>query len=285
MPDFPIIDTHLHLWDPKHLRYPWLEANPLLNRPYLLADYAKACGSVAVDKMVFVQCECAPVQYKVEVDWISELSDDDPRISGIVSWAPLEKGSEVSAELAKLKANPLVKGVRRIIQFEPDPAFCLQRDFVRGVQALADFDLSFDICVKGDQMFKNTIELVARCPAVNFILDHIGKPFIKEKTFEPWASYLQKMAAFPNTWCKMSGLATEADFQTWTKEEDLKPYIDHVLKSFGTSRVIFGGDWPVAIQATSYTRWVETLEWALAGASEADLRRIFYENALTFYRL
>jgi L-fuconolactonase len=134
-------------------------------------------------------------------------------------------------------------------------------------------------------MFKNTIELVARCPAVNFILDHIGKPFIKEKTFEPWASYLQKMAAFQNTWCKMSGQATEADFQTWTKEVDLKPYIDHVLKSFGASRVIFGGDWPVAIQATSYTRWVETLEWALAGASKADLRRIFYENALTFYRL
>jgi L-fuconolactonase len=130
----------------------------------------------------------------------------------------------------------------------------------------------------------STVKMVAQCPNVQFILDHIGKPQIKNHLMEPWRTELRKLAEYPNVWCKMSGLVTEADHQHWTPA-DLRPYIDHVMECFGADRVIYGGDWPVAFQATEYPRWVSTLEDALAGASERELRAIFHDNAIAFYRL
>lgn len=281
---FPIVDTHLHLWDTRYLNYPWLAGNQLLNRPYLLEDYNRATGPVQVEKMVFLQCEVDPAQFMQEAEWVTMLAQtQDARIQGLVSWAPLEKGDAARPDLEQLAANPLVKGIRRIIQFEPDIEFCLRPDFVQGVQALADYGLSFDICIAHPQM-ANTIKLVRQCPNVSFILDHIGKPDIKHQLFEPWKSDLKQLSAFPNVWCKVSGLVTEADHQHWTRD-DLKPYIDHVIDCFGFDRVMYGGDWPVAYQATEYPRWVETLQWAVQGCSESELRALFHDNAVAFYRL
>lgn len=284
MIDFPIVDTHLHLWDPAYLRYPWLDGNPILNKPYLLADYNRHCGPVQVEKMVFLQCEVDFSHFREEAAWVSELAKEDTRIAGIVPWAPLEKGEAVRTDLEALLAeNPLIRGIRRIIQFEPEPDFCLQPDFVRGVQLLADYGLSFDICIAHPQL-ANTIKLVEQCPNVNFILDHIGKPDIKAQLFEPWRSELRTLASFPNVWCKISGLVTEADHEKWTPA-DLRPYIDHVIETFGFDRVLYGGDWPVAYQATEYPRWVETLTWAVQGTSDEEQRKLFRENAISFYRL
>lgn len=280
---FPIIDTHLHLWNPGYLRYPWLDNIPLLNKPYLLEDYRRACGPVQVEQMVFLQCECDFGQFREEAAWVTGLAQQDPRITGIVPWAPLEKGDAARADLEHLAANPLIKGVRRIIQFEPDIEFCLRPDFVKGVQALADYKLSFDICIHHPQL-ANTIKLVAQCPNVQFILDHIGKPDIKNHLLDPWRAEINTLAALPNVWCKVSGLVTEADHQHWTRD-DLKPYIDHVISAFGFDRVIYGGDWPVAYQATEYPRWVETLTWAVSGCSDAELYKLFHDNARNFYRL
>lgn len=283
MPNFPIVDTHLHLWNPSYLRYPWLDGNDLLNRPYLLEDYRRHTGPVEVEKMVFLQCEVEPSQHLAEAAWVTELAGQDPRIQGIVPWAPLELGDGARSSLETLAQNPLIKGVRRIIQFEPDPEFCLRPDFVRGVQILPEYGFSFDICIHHPQM-ANTIKLVEQCPNVQFILDHIGKPDIKGQVMEPWAQELRTLASFPNVWCKMSGLVTEADHQAWTPA-DLQPYIEHVLDCFGFDRTMYGGDWPVAYQATEYPRWVATLEAAVRGASEADLRKLFRDNAIAFYRL
>ena len=281
---FALIDTHLHLWDPGYLRYSWLDNNALLNKPYLIDDYNRHCDGVQVEKMVFLQCEVDPPYYQQEAAWITSLAAQDPRIAGMVPWAPLEKGDAVRPELeALLAANPLTKGIRRIIQFEPELDFCLRPDFVRGVQLLADYGLSFDICISHIQL-ANTIKLVAQCPNVQFILDHIGKPDIKGGVLEPWQAELRTLAAFPNVWCKMSGLVTEADHQAWTPV-DLQPYIDHVLDCFGFDRVMFGGDWPVAYQATLYPRWVETLQAAVSGCSAQELRQLFRDNAVAFYRL
>jgi len=280
---FPIVDTHLHLWDPGNLRYPWLDGNALLNKPYLLADYRRACGPVQVEKMVFLQCECDFSQFQQEAEWVTSLAQQDPRIAGIVPWAPLEKGDAARPALEKLAENPLIKGVRRIIQFEPDIEFCLQPNFVKGVQALAAYNFSFDICIFHPQL-ANTIKMVQQCPNVKFILDHIGKPDIKNHLLDPWRAEIKQLASLPNVWCKVSGLVTEADHQQWTKE-DLKPYIDHVIASFGFDRVMYGGDWPVAYQATEYPRWVETLEWAVNGCSETELRKLFHDNAVGFYKL
>jgi len=283
MINFPLVDTHLHVWDPKYLRYPWLDSNELLNKPYLPADYRVACGPVQVEQMVFLQCECDLSQFMDEANWVTHLAQSEPRITGIVPWAPLEKGDAVQADLEKLATNPLIKGIRRIIQFEPDLEFCLRPDFVKGVQALPEYRLSFDINISHGQM-ANTIKMVRQCPDVQFILDHIGKPDIKSQLMEPWKQELKVLAGFPNVWCKMSGLATEADFKSW-KNEDLKPYIDHVLECFGFERVMYGGDWPVASMATTYPRWVETLAWAVSGCTETELKRLFHDNAIAFYRL
>jgi L-fuconolactonase len=283
MPSFPIVDTHLHLWDLKRLRYPWLASVPMLNQDHLIDDYRRACGTVQVAKMVFLQCECDPAQFADEADWVTGVAAVDPRIRGIVPWAPLEKGDAAEEDLARLAANPLIKGIRRIIQFEADPEFCLQPLFVRGVQLLPRHGLSFDLCINHLQL-ANTIELVRRCPNVRFILDHIAKPNIKAGLLEPWRTELRELARLPHVWCKLSGLTTEADHQAWSAG-DLQPYIDHVLDCFGFDRVIFGGDWPVAAQATDFPRWVRTVDEALRGASPDELHRVYVRNAEEFYRV
>jgi L-fuconolactonase len=282
--DFPIIDTHLHVWDPDNLSYPWLADVPLLNKPYLPADYAAACGPVDVEAMVFVQAEVDFAQFADEAAWVTSLArEEDNRIRGIVPWAPLEKGDAARPGLEALAQNPLIKGIRRIIQFEPDPAFCLRPDFVEGIRALPDFGLHFEICIVHSQM-ANVIKMVAQCPDVTFILDHIGKPDIKNHVLEPWKEDLRVLAQLPNMWCKMSGLVTEADHEHWVAE-DLQPYIEHVMDCFGFDRVMYGGDWPVAYQATEYPRWVRTLEDAVSGCSEAEMEKLFRSNAKAFYRL
>ena len=283
MPSFPIVDTHLHIWNLDRLRYPWLASVPLLNKNHLIEDYVRACGPVEVAKMVFLQCECDPAQFKREAEWVAEVAKVDPRIRGIVPWAPLEKGVAVEEELARLAADPLVKGIRRIIQFEPDQNFCLRPDFVRGVRLLPKYGLTFDLCINHTQL-ANTIALVRQCPQVTFVLDHIAKPDIKAGRLDPWRSELRELAELPNVWCKLSGLVTEADHARWTPA-DLRPYIDHTIACFGFDRVMFGGDWPVAAQATDYPRWVDTLDAAVAGASVDEVRKLYVTNAERFYRV
>jgi len=283
MPNFPIVDTHLHIWDLGRLSYPWLDGVPMLNKNHLIEDYRLACGPVAVAKMVFLQCECDFAQFQAEADWVTEVARIDPRIRGIVPWAPLEKGEAAGEALAKLAANPLVKGVRRIIQFEADQEFCLQPAFVRGVQLLPAHGLSFDLCINHRQL-ANTIKLVRQCPEVRFVLDHIGKPDIKAGLLDPWRAELRELSRIENVWCKLSGLVTEADFAKW-KPADLKPYIDHVVECFGFDRVMFGGDWPVSTQATDYPRWVATLDAALHGCTPEELQRVYVRNAERFYRV
>src|SRR5689334_13196191 len=147
MPDFPIIDTHLHLWDPAQLSYPWLQAVPALNRPFLLPELRRVSRDVDVEAFVFVQCEADFDQFEAEADWVAGQAAIEPRIKGLVAWAPLEKGRAVEADLARLARHHLLRGIRRIIQFEPDLDFCLRTNFIEGVRTLAAFDLSFDICI------------------------------------------------------------------------------------------------------------------------------------------
>jgi L-fuconolactonase len=282
--EFAIVDAHLHVWDPHLLRYPWLDNVPFLNKPYLLKDYNAACGPVEVEALVFVQAEVDRTQLHKEVQWVTKLArEEDERLRGIVAWAPLEKGEAARTDLEQLAHNPLVKGVRRIVQAEPDPAFCLRSGFLQGVRALPDYGLHFEIAVRHTQL-ANATRMVEQCPEVRFVLNHIGTPDIKNQVFEPWKSDLRSLSRLDNVWCKVSGLATAADRERWT-EADLKPYINHVIACFGFDRVIYGSDWPVARQATEYPRWVATLERAVSGCSDEDLLKLFRDNAIAFYRL
>jgi len=283
MIEFPIIDSHVHLWDPERLDYAWMADVPVLNRSFVPEDYQQACGNVQVEQMVFVQCDAVPNQGQEEADWIATLAKDEPRLKGIVAFAPLEYGESARASLEKLVENQLVKGVRRLIQTEPDPEFCLQPDFVKGVSMLADFGLSFDLCIYHHQM-GSAVKLVQQCPQVQFVLDHVGKPDIHNQRFEPWKAQIREMAAIPNVTCKISGLVCEADMENWQRA-DLTPYIHHVLDSFGFDRVMFGGDWPVVILAARLEKWMKTLWAEVEGCSETEKRQLFRENAIRTYRL
>lgn len=283
MPQESIIDAHLHLWDPRLISYPWLRDNELLNRPYLLGDYCAATAELPIEAMVFVQCEADFSQFEAEAAWIAELSKIEPRIRGMVAWAPLEKGRAVCADLERLKRHDVLRGIRRIIQFEPEIDFCLRPDFIEGVRALRDFDLSFDICVDHRHL-TNVLEFANRVPDVPLVLDHIGKPAIRDGNMLPWAEHVRQLARFPHVSCKISGVATEADHGHWSAE-DLRRYIDVAIEAFGFDRIMFGGDWPVALQATEYTRWVEILDDILAGVGKIDRRKFWRDNAARIYRV
>ncbi|HXW00022.1 MAG TPA: amidohydrolase family protein [Anaerolineae bacterium] len=278
----PIVDTHVHLWDPNHISYPWLAGAPAINRPFVLEDFRAASAGLNVEKIVFMECDAAAEDGLKEAAWVSSLAREEPRIQGIIAFAPLERGEGVRGYLDQLVKDSLVKGVRRLIQSER-PGFASQPDFVKGVQCLPAYNLSFDLCLRHYQL-ADTLKLVEQCPGVFFILDHIGKPDIKSQLFDPWRAEIKALARFSNTYCKISGLVTEADLENWTRQ-DLKPYIDHVIEVFGPDRIIYGGDWPVSTLATTYRTWVETLDWATEDLSDAERHKLFYENAISFYRL
>ena len=284
MPDVPIIDAHLHLWDPARFPMRWVEGNPTLDRPYGVADYREHTAGLEIEAMVYLQVDVDPAYALLEARWAAERAAEDPRLRALVPWAPLEDGDQARAVLDALVAtSPLVRGIRRLLQGEPDPAFCLRPGFVRGVQLLADYGLSFDLCIRHHQL-PGVVELVRRCPRVAFVLDHSGKPDIAGRVLDPWREQLAALAAHPNVTCKVSGLVTEADPRAWTPD-DLAPYVAHVLAVFGEDRVLFGGDWPVALLASGYRRWVETLDALTARLSPAARRKLWAENARRFYRL
>ena len=280
----PIIDTHVHLWDPFHFRIPWLEEVPLLNRPYGLDEYQEQIQGHPVEAVVCVEVNVLPEEALLEARWLAELSSDDTRIEGIVAAAPIGESTSLRTYVETLKTiDPRMKGVRRTLQDETMPGFCLQPAFVEGVELLSAYDLSFDLCVTHSQL-PDAIALVRRCPDTRFILDHTGKPDIRAHLLDPWRDHIQELAALPNVVCKMSGLVTQADHQQWGAQ-DLAPYVMHILNTFGEDRVLFGGDWPVLLLASSYHRWVQVLEDLTSHLSRTAKQKFWSENARRCYRL
>lgn len=289
MPSFPIIDTHLHLWDPSHISYSWQKGNALFNRAYRVEDYQKDLGAVNVEAMIFVECHVdegpGAGQYIREIEFVEEEAQRDPRIQAIVAKAPLERGQAVGHVLEEMVARfPKLRGIRRIPEFEPDPtAFMLNPTFLEGVRSLKRYGLHFELNVNYTQM-DAALEFVNRVPDVPIILDHCGKPGIKGGHIGLFRRHTRAFAACPNVTCKLSDLAVEADWTRWT-EADIRPFVDATIEVFGPQRVMYGGDWPVCLQATSLRLWVEALDTALAGLTEQELRMIYRENARRIYRL
>jgi L-fuconolactonase len=284
MPAFPIIDSHVHLWDPQRFRITWIDGDPLLDQAYGLEAFHEHTRGVAIEAFVYLEVNVEPAYALLEARHIAGLMAEDPRLRAIVAWAPLEHGTRLRSYLEALTAiDPRIRGVRRVVQGEPDPGFSARPDFVRGVQLLPEFGLSCDICIKHHQLAA-TIALVRQCPEVQFVLDHIGKPDIAVGQIDPWRAQIAELAALPNVVCKISGMVTEADHQAWTPA-DLAPYVAHVIDVFGEDRVLFGGDWPVALLASGYQRWVETLDALTAQLSDGARRKLWAENARRIYRL
>jgi L-fuconolactonase len=283
MPSFSIVDTHVHLYDPGVIRYAWMRCKPLLDQKRLMDALDAARGQVEIERLVWVEVGADPGQHLQEASFVAGLAHTDARIGAMVAAAPLEHGTAVTPDLEKLAAHGLTRGIRRLLQDEPDPEYCLRPGFIEGVSLLARFDLAFEICIYHHQL-AGALELARRCPEVRFVLDHIAKPGIRDGLLDPWRERMRELARLPNVVCKLSGVVTEADHDRWTRDQ-LRPYLDHVVECFGLDRVMFGSDWPVSEQTHRYPDWVEILEQALAGCSETELRRVFRDNAIACYRL
>jgi L-fuconolactonase len=283
MPDFLIIDAHVHLCNVWELKYSWTKDAPQLGRNVSPAELKQAAGPVQIEKFIFVEVDVDSPHQLTEAAWIESLKPSTPELGGMVASLPLELGAAIEEDIIALKRHSLLRGIRRLIQKESDPEFCLQPRFIDGLKLLAKHDLSFDICIYHHQ-FPSVLKMVAQCPEVAFVLDHIGKPGIKAGLFEPWATQIKELARFPNVACKISGVITEADHKTWTREQ-VKPYIAHAIDCFGFDRAMFGSDWHVQELAGTYPGWIDVVDWVVAGASADEKRKLYRDTAKRVYRL
>ncbi|MEE2774702.1 MAG: amidohydrolase family protein [Pseudomonadota bacterium] len=289
MPKFPIIDTHLHIWDFNRLNYSAFKGHPLFGKSYHIEDYQRDCGDIDVEAMVFLECYADFTseggQYIEEVEFVEESAKRDPRIKGIVPMAPVEWGARVETILEQMKEkHPTVKGIRRIIEFDDDPrGLALSNKFIEGVNKLSEFGYHFEINVNHTQM-DIVREFVKFVPEVPMILDHCGKPGIAEGAIEQFRNDVKELSEHQNLWIKLSDLPVEAHHDSWT-DEDIRPFIDATIEAFGFERTIYAGDYPICLQATTLPRWVDVLDKALHGSSDSELRRFYRDNANLFYRL
>ena len=284
MPNVPIVDTHVHLWDPREIRMSWLDGNAVLDQRFMVDEFITHSSGIAIDSIVYVEVGSEANYAFIEAQRIQRLATTWPTLAGIVAAAPVEFGPVARTYYQSLvDLGPQIKGVRRLFQGESDVNFAVRPEVVAGVRALAEYGLSFDICIYHPQLAA-TIELVRQVPEVQFVLDHVAKPGIKSGTLEPWRNQMRELASLPNVVCKISGMTTEADHVNW-RHDDLVPYADHVIEVFGAERIIFGGDWPVSLMSTTYVAWVETVERLVGQLAGADQQRFWRDTAKRIYRL
>jgi len=274
-----VIDAHVHFWDPSALRYPWLDAEPALAAPFLPSGYAPL-ASGEVDAVVFVEANPAPELAAAEVAWVNELADAEPRIAGIVAFVDLLDEARRDAALARLSRTPRVVGVRHNIQHEP-AGFALQPAFVHGVQAVGALGRSFDLCITADQM-DEVIVLVERCPDVTFVLDHCGKPAIRDDAYDAWARALERLASHDRVSCKLSGLLTESRVDQRSADA-LGRWIEQARRCFGAQRLLYGSDWPVSTLAGDAGRWRAIVDAVTASWPDAERQALFADNASRIY--
>jgi L-fuconolactonase len=275
------VDAHHHVWKLAVRDQDWIGADDPLRRDFTLADLAPEARAAGVDRTVLVQT----VTVAEETPELLALADGNDLVAGVVGWTDLTRPG-VADELARLRELPggrYLKGVRHQVQAERDPRWLLRPDVRRGLAAVADAGLVYDLVVLPGQL-PACAEAAAALPGLTFVLDHLGKPPVASAALEPWASGVRALAALPNTVCKLSGLVTEADPASWSAG-DLRPYADVVLEAFGPRRLMFGSDWPVCTPLASYAEVLSLAQELTAGLDETDRRRIFETTAARVYDL
>ena len=273
------IDAHQHYWIYNVKEYGWLDDSMAdLRRNFLPAGLKPELERCDFDGSVLVQVR----QTLEETRWMLELAAQSPAILGVVGWVDL-CSPNVATQLSEVSKNPKLVGIRHIVQAEPDDRFLMRPDFLRGVSLLDDFNLAYDILIYTRHL-PVAAEFVARFPRQRFVLDHLAKPPIRSGQIDVWAKGIQRLATFPNVFCKLSGLVTEADWQQWTPKQ-ITPYLDVAFESFGPERLMIGSDWPVCLVAASYERAINVVKNYLDLQPTAVREAVLGGNAQRFWKL
>ena len=273
------IDSHQHFWNYNPAEYGWIdESMSTIRRDFLPEHLQSELAEAQVDGVISVQAR----QDVTETGWLLDLAARNSFIQGVVGWVDL-MSPEVYTQLERCAAHPKLKGVRHVIQGEPDDNFVLRKDFNRGIAELKPLALAYDLLIF-ERHLPQAIQFVDAHPGQVFVLDHIAKPRIRENAFEPWNKNIRELARRQNVYCKLSGMVTEADPAHWT-EPQLRPYFETVLEAFTPRRLMFGSDWPVCLLACQYARWRATVAGWVSRLSTDEQERIFGGTASEAYRL
>ncbi|HSU59418.1 MAG TPA: amidohydrolase family protein [Bryobacteraceae bacterium] len=272
------IDSHQHFWKYDPAQYGWIdESKRVIRRDFLPEHLAEEITRAGIGGTIAVQAGGAG-----ETEWLLGLAKEWDFIRGVVGWGPLID-PHVEDTIERLATNPKLRGLRHVLQDEPDPNYMLREDFNAGIGKLSAFGLAYDILIF-ERHLPQTIEFVDRHPDQVFVLDHVAKPRIRAGEISPWRENIRELAKRPNVYCKISGMVTEADWTAWTPDQ-MKPYIHVVLEAFGANRLMFGSDWPVCLVASTYPKWVILMEEALQELSIAEQERIWAGTAVEAYGL
>ena len=273
------IDAHHHFWKYDPVRYSWMNENmEILKKDYQPADLQVEIEKAEIGGVVSVQAD----QSLLETDELLDHATENDFIKGVVGWFPLADPA-IEEVLAEYADNPWLKGVRHVVQDEPDDRFILGEAFNEGIRKLEEFDLIYDILIYERQLGAS-IEFVDLHPNLPFVLDHVAKPRIGDGLMEPWKEQMFEMSRRENVTCKLSGMATEAKWAEWTSDQ-LRPYMEVALDAFGPDRLMFGSDWPVARLAVDYMPWVNLCREFISSLSTDEREAIEGGNATRVYRL
>ena len=274
-----LIDAHHHLWQYNPRDYVWMTGSmSALRRDYLIPDLRTVMRESGAEATVAVQAR----QTIEETQWLLDLAEQNPFLLGVVGWVPL-CAPDVASDLERFARNSRLKGVRHVLHDESDDFYMLRDDFSRGVGLLSSFNLVYDILIF-ERHLPQTLRFVDRHPNQVFVVDHIAKPKIRENSLSPWKKNIEELAKYDNVYCKVSGMATEAEWGASTVGQ-LQPYFDVVLSAFGSARLMFGSDWPVLTLASTYKKWVDTFRVLITELSSDEQEDICWRTARRAYNL
>ena len=274
-----VIDSHQHFWKYKPSKHNWInDSMSLIRKDFMPQDLKKVYDKNKIDGCIAIQAD----QTLKETNFLLDLSKENTFIKGIVGWVDL-RASNIDNTLEHYSNYKKIKGFRHVVQDEEDHNFLLRPEFLKGISYLEKYNYVYDILIFPHQL-KTTLEFVKKFPNHKFIIDHIAKPYIKDGLYDEWARLMSEISKCENVFCKISGMITEADYNLWTPEQ-ITPYMDLVLTSFGSKRILFGSDWPVCLVAGSYKKVKELVTNFISKLSENEKTNIMGKNAINLYNI
>jgi L-fuconolactonase len=273
------IDSHQHFWKYHPVKDAWIsDEMKIIQRDFLPEDLKPLLQENGIDGCIAVQAD----QSEEETHFLLELAKENDFIKGVVGWVDL-RNENLASRLDYFSQFKKLKGFRHIVQGEADENFLLRDDFCNGIAQLEQYNFTYDILIFPKHLGV-AFEFVKRFPNQKFVVDHLAKPNFKQSDFADWEKGIRAIAKCENVYCKLSGLATEADWNNWTAA-DFTFCLDVVTEAFGMNRLLFGSDWPVSLLAASYEQSCEIVQEYYSKFSKQNEEKIWGGNAVEFYNL